>query len=237
MPSTAGYRDDGGGWMTPVGGVAPAVKRRPELSRFSAAERWVHRLTAGLMLICIGTAAILYNGSLSLAVGHRRQVELIHVYCGFALPAPMILGLVSLAYRSDLRRLNRFTAADWRWLRPGRRRPEDRVGKFNAGQKVNSWLSSGSILVLVLSGCVMYFVGLSPLSWRTGATFVHDWFALAVGLLVAGHIVRALKDPEARKGMRTGSVSAHWAREEHPAWAAELEHDQSISDPDGRSAD
>ncbi|MCW2540576.1 MAG: fdnI [Frankiales bacterium] len=209
--------------MTPVGRAGSAIRPRPQFTRFSRAERWVHRLTAVLMLVCIGTAAILYNGSLSLAVGHRRQVELIHVYCGFALPVPMILGLVSLAYRLDLRRLNRFTEADWRWLRPGRRRPEDRVGKFNAGQKINSWLSSGSILVLLISGVVMYFVGLTPLAWRTGATFVHDWFALALGLLVIGHIVRAVKDPDAREGMRTGSVSAYWARTEHPGWASEFE--------------
>jgi formate dehydrogenase subunit gamma len=28
----------------------------------------------------------------------------------------------------------------------------------------------------------------------------------------------ALADPEARRGMRTGSVERHWARTEHPLW-------------------
>lgn len=192
------------------------------LVRFSWAERSVHRTTAGLMLVCIATAVILYNGGLSIRVGHRHVVELIHVYCGLALPIPMIAGLVSVAYRDDLARLNRFGPADWQWLRTRTRRAGTiAVGKFNAGQKLNAWLSCGAILVLFGSGLIMYFVGLAPLTWRTGATFVHDSFALGVGLLVVGHIYHAVNDPEARRGMRAGTVSVRWAQAEHSAWARE----------------
>jgi formate dehydrogenase subunit gamma len=190
--------------------------------RFTWAERMVHRTTASLMLCCLVTAAILYNGSLSIPLGHRHLIALVHVYCGAALPVPMLLGLLSRAYRADLSRLNRFTRSDWHWLRS--RTPRDAsivVGKFNAGQKLNSWLSCGAILVLLGTGVIMYFVGLAPLAWRTGATFVHDWFALGIGLLVCGHIVKAVADAEARRGMRRGSVDAQWALAEHPEWARE----------------
>jgi formate dehydrogenase subunit gamma len=192
--------------------------------RFSRAERVVHQTTAILMTTCILTAAVLYNGQLSIAVGHRHLVELIHVYCGFALPVPMLLGIASFAYRADLRRLGRFTPADGRWLRTRARRDGTiTVGKFNAGQKLNASLSSGSILVLLGTGVLMYFVRLAPLPYRSGATFVHDWFSLALGLLVVGHVIFALKDPEARRGMRTGSVSRAWARIEHAGWLHDLE--------------
>ena len=192
--------------------------------RFSRAERMIHRTTAILMTVCILTAAVLYNGSIAVPVGHRHLIELIHVYCGFALPIPMLLGILSFAYRADLRRLGRFTPADRRWLRSRTRRDGTiTVGKFNAGQKLNASLSSGSILVLLGTGVLMYFVGLAPLPWRSGATFVHDWFSLALGLLVVGHVIFALKDPEARRGMRTGSVSRAWARIEHAGWLHDLE--------------
>ena len=192
--------------------------------RFSRAERMIHRTTAILMTVCILTAAVLYNGPIAIAVGHRHLVELIHVYCGFALPVPMILGILSFAYRADLRRLGRFTPADRRWLRKRTRRGGTiTVGKFNAGQKLNASLACGSIFVLLGTGVLMYFVWLAPLSWRSGATFVHDWFALALGLLVVGHVIFALKDPEARRGMRTGSVSRAWARIEHAGWLHDLE--------------
>jgi formate dehydrogenase subunit gamma len=202
-----------------------AARVVPDVSRFSVAERLVHRTTAVLMTVCIVTAAILYNGSIAIHVGHRHAVELVHVYCGFALPVPMVLGLVSFAYRADLRRLGRFTRSDRRWLRSRTRRDGTiRVGKFNAGQKLNSSLTSGSVLVLLGTGVLMYFVDLSPLTWRSGATFVHDWFALGLGLLVLGHVTFAIKDPEARRGMRHGSVARSWARREHPAWLEDLDH-------------
>ena len=201
------------------------------LLRFSRAERIVHRTTATLMITCIVTAGILYNGPLAIRVGHRRWVELVHVYSGFALPVPMVIGVVSAAYRADLRRLNRFTRIDWRWLRSRQRRDGSiRVGKFNAGQKLNASLTAGSVLVLLGTGTIMWFPDLTRLSWRTGSTFVHDWFALGLGLLVLGHMYYALNDPEARRGMRHGRVSARWAHEQHPAWADEVTSDDASDD-------
>lgn len=198
------------------------------LRRFDRIERWVHWSVGGLVIVCIVTAAILYNGSLAVLVGNRHVVELVHVWAGFLLPVPLVLGCVSGSYRRDLRRLNRFVSDDWKWLRSkGRRLAAAGVGKFNAGQKLNGALSAGSILVFLVTGVVMFFPDWSPLTWRTGATFVHDWFALALGLLVVGHIFYALKDPQAMRGMRDGYVTRRWAREEHPEWADEE------STPDG----
>jgi formate dehydrogenase subunit gamma len=189
------------------------------LARFSPAERWVHRSTGVLMGACLVTALVLYYGPISVAVGHRHLVELVHVYVGYALPVPMLLGLASSAYRADLRVLNRFSPEDWRWLRSKRRRDGTfEVGKFNAGQKLNASLVAGSVAVMVGTGTLMFFTGLARLAWRTGATFVHDWVALGLGLLVLGHLWFAIADPQAREGMRTGRVDRRWARKEHPAW-------------------
>lgn len=203
-----------------------------DLARFSRAERAVHRCVAILMGLCLLTAVVLYNGSIMLAVGHRHAVELVHVVAGLALPVPMLLGALSAAYRSDVRRLDRFTPSDWRWLRTSTRRDgRIRVGKFNAGQKVNAWLVAGSTAVLLGTGAIMYWTGLVRLSWRSGATFVHDWTALGLGLLVLGHLAFALRDPEARRGMRTGAVSTRWARREHAAWADEVEAEAPGASP------
>ena len=194
------------------------------IRRFTPGEHLVHRSVAVLMLTCITTAAILYNGFLAVPVGHRRLVKLLHVYSGYALPVPIIAGLISAAYRADLRLLDRFHPSDWQWLRSRRRRDGTiPVGKFNAGQKLNAAVSAGSIVVMLATGTLMYFPHLARLSWRTGASFVHDWFALGLGLLVIGHISYAVRDPESRRGMRTGEVSTSWAEEHHAAWAAELE--------------
>ncbi len=195
-----------------------------DVRRFDRAARWVHWSTGGLVVACILTAAVLYNGSLAVLVGNRRVVELVHVWCGFALLVPLVLGFASGNYRGDLRRLNRFTREDWRWLRTKRLRlAAVGVGKFNAGQKLNGALSAGAILVLLGTGTVMFFPSWTQLAWRTGATFVHDWFALAFGLLVVGHVAYALHDAEAMRGMRTGDVALDWAQQEHELWAEEVE--------------
>jgi formate dehydrogenase subunit gamma len=202
---------------------APAANSR-ELARFSVVERAVHWTLAVLLLVCIATAAILYNGFLAVPIGHRRLVELVHVYSGFALPVPLLAGLGFAAYRADVRRLNRFRPADWHWLRSRTRRDGTiGVGKFNAGQKLNAALTAGAIFVLLGSGLLMFFPTIARLSWRTGATLVHDWFALGLGLLVCGHVAEALHDPEARRGMRTGRVSARWALREHRDWVDEVD--------------
>ena len=193
------------------------------LRRFERAERLVHRAVAVLMFTAVGTAAILYNGFLSEPIGHRRWVKRIHVWSGFGLLVPVVIGLVSAAFRADLRRLNRFSSADFQWLRTKTRRDGAiPVGKFNAGQKLNAALSTGAIVVLLATGTLMYFPSSTRLSWRQGASFVHDWFALGVGLLLIGHISYAMRDKESRRGMRTGKVSTDWARSNHAAWAAEM---------------
>jgi formate dehydrogenase subunit gamma len=198
------------------------MERTARRRRFTRAERLLHRTTAALMLLCIVTAAVLYVPQLAELVGRRYLVVTVHQWAGLLLPVPFVLALASRAFRADLGRLNRFAPYDRAWLRAVRRRehgPSARpAGKFNAGQKIYAAWTAGAVLVMLGTGLLMWFTGLAPLVWRTSATFVHDWLSLAVGIAVAGHIAMALADPEARRGMRTGSVERRWAREHHPRW-------------------
>lgn len=224
------------------------MSRRPEpprttthVPRFSAAERWVHRATAGLMGVCVLTAAFLYLPLLAESVGRRSLVVTVHQWAGVALPVPVLAGLVSRALRTDLGLLNRFGSHDRRWLLAALRRdkrPASRPAhKFNAGQKLYAAWAAGASLVMLGTGLMMWSIHLTPLTWRTGATFVHDWLALTLGVVLAGHIGMALGDPEARRGMRTGSVTPEWAEREHPLWQPGRRHaDQHLRRANGRRA-
>ncbi|WP_037859535.1 cytochrome b/b6 domain-containing protein [Streptomyces sp. NRRL S-340] len=193
-----------------------------DVRRFGTVQRWVHRTTAALMGVCVLTAAFLYIPQLAVLVGRRELVVRVHECAGLALPVPVLLGLASRALRADLRFLNRFGPHDKVWLRAALRRdrrPAARpAGKFNAGQKVYAAWIAGAAVVMLGTGLMMWFTHLTPLRWRTGATFVHDWLALTIGVVLAGHIGMALGDPEARRGLRTGMVSRTWADHEHPLW-------------------
>lgn len=199
--------------------MPPPPEPGGRVRRFVRAQRWVHRTTSALLLVCLGTALLLYYPPLAQLVGRRRLVVVVHEWCGLLLPVPLLLGLASRALRTDLRRLDRFTADDRAWLRAVRRRSWNRpAGKFNAGQKLYAAWIAGAVLVMLGTGLLMWFTHLAPLVWRTGATFVHDWLAVAVAVVVGGHVWMAVRDPEARRGMRTGYVDAGWAVREHPQW-------------------
>ncbi len=200
----------------------PTARNGARIIRFSRAERYLHRSIVALTFVLLATAAVLYLPSISVLVGNRPLVSDIHVIAGFALPIPIVLALFSRAFRRDADTLNRFTPSDWQWLRSrDRRSGRLPVGKFNAGQKLNSAFTLGWILVMLLTGSIMFFNSYFPDDIRTGATFVHDWLTLLIVVVVGGHIYMAMGDAEARVGMRTGEVSKDWAKREHAEWVSE----------------
>jgi formate dehydrogenase subunit gamma len=199
------------------------------LTRFSRSERWTHRVVGILVGVLLVTAALLYVPDLSGIVGNRQIVRVVHEVAGFALAIPLVLALLSRAFRDDAGRLNRFRPTDWEWLRSrDRRSGRIRVGKFNAGQKLNAAFMLGAIIVMLMTGSLMFFSSLFADALRTGATFVHDWLALVMLVVVCGHTYMAFNDATARLGMRTGSVPVSWAEREHAAWADEVAPAQAV---------
>jgi len=203
-----------------VEAAAPA-----RLARFDLGARVLHWLNAGLMLTLLATGSALYIPPISQMVGQRQVVLAIHVYAGIAIPFPLLLTVAArrwgAAFRADARRINRWTAADKRWLRTWGRDKRVRSGKFNAGQKLNAAFTVGTIVVMLATGLIMKFPNEWPLSWRTGATFVHDWVYLAAAIVVAGHILFAVNDAESLRSMVRGWIPSSWARRHAPRWYEE----------------
>ena len=159
----------------------------------------MHWGTAALVLTLMATGAALYAGPLCTLVGRRELVRTIHVIAGLALPVPLVVGLVGrwgAGLRRDLGRLNRWSRDDGRWLRRSAA-TQVRLGKFNPGQKLNAVFLGAAALVMLGTGIMLKWFNLFPDDDRTGATFVHDWFAIGIWLAVIGHIVFALRDPDA----------------------------------------
>lgn len=194
------------------------------LARFSPAERFAHRGTALLVLVLTVTGFTLLYPPLSLLVGRRPLVEGVHVAAGVLLPLPTLVALATRQFRADLAALNRFSSHDWAWLRRrGRRRAGLLVGKFNAGQKLAAAAVAAAGVLLLGTGVMLLLpdpLGLTD-NLRQGATIVHDATTLALVALLVGHTWLALRHPEARVAMRTGSMDAEYARAAYAGWAAE----------------
>jgi formate dehydrogenase subunit gamma len=193
--------------------------------RFDRTERIVHWTTATCFLVLIATGAALYAGPVSTLVGRREVMRNVHVYTGLFLPVPVLAGLLLRSgrqLRADLGRLSRWDVHDRGWWRRSQRAGV-RLGKFNPGQKLNATFIGAGIVVMLATGSIMHWFDPFPDDWRTGATFVHDWFALGLGLAIAGHILLALSDRDALRGMVRGWVPRAWAAQQRPRWYAEVE--------------
>src|SRR5262245_11712649 len=134
----------------PEPGAAEPAERA--LTRFDRVERIAHWVNAALFVTVMLTGSVLYIGELSVIVGNRQIVRFVHVYCGLAIPVAFLVALLprwGRALRRDVSRLNRWIPDDRRWLRTRGRDKKLRIGKFNAGQKLNAAFVLGATLVMV----------------------------------------------------------------------------------------
>ena len=103
--------------------------------------------------------------------------------------------------------------------------PPMQIGKYNAGQKVLFWLIMVSIVVLMVSGLIMwraYFSEYFSVPVIRLAILVHSIAGAGLILLILGHIYLAIWVRGSISGMVTGYVSRPWARQHHDRWYGTL---------------
>jgi len=201
------------------------VKARPtvRILRFDRVQRSAHWANALLFGILMATALPLYFGSLADVVGRRHLVAQIHLWAGIALPLPMVVSLIGpwgARMRRDARRINRWRKEEIRWLKTLGRTPTE-LDKFNPGQKLNAIFTAGVIVIMLATGSMLQWFRFFPVTWRTGATFVHDVFAFALFFVVFGHIAFALTHRDSMRSMIKGWVTESWAARHAAAWLRE----------------
>ncbi len=203
--------------------------------RFDRVERLLHATNGLLVLVLLVTGTTFYAGGVQALVGHRALVRQVHVWCGIGLVVPWAVVLAGRWRRGvllDVARLGRWTRDDWRWLRSRGRRALDRVGKFNAGQKLNAVFVAGVLPVMLMTGAIMQWHDPFPDSWRTGATFVHDVLWAGLGVAIVAHIAKAVSEPVALRAMLgRGWVPVRWARQARPRWHREVQGSRDGTDP------
>ena len=212
---------------------------RPRIHRFSRTERALHWLLASTFFVMLGSGLALYMPALSNVVA-RPTAKAWHLWSAAVLGIGIVV-LVVLGNRRALARtardLDRLDRDDARWLTggPGRLVTGDRPppqGRFNAGQKLNAAITLGLMVVMAVTGLLLWYGEQNTAYRYAGTVYVHDWGAWILIVLVTGHIYLAVLHPATRhalRGMTLGDVDRRWAEEHHGKWVAEEE----LLGPDG----
>jgi formate dehydrogenase subunit gamma len=215
-------------WM-PGLDAPTATEQSAYVRRFSSAERSLHWLLAGTFFAMLATGLILYLPSLAEVAANRQLWKSIHLGAAIGFWAGTLLLVLSAPgeLHRTARDLDAFDEDDRRWLRWAVRRsgPEPPQGRFNAGQKLNTAVIAGLMVVFTISGTLMYLQETDASFRGTSAILVHDVAMYVAVPIVVGHLYLALLNPSTRhslRGMAIGTVRRDWARRHHAKWEREL---------------
>jgi formate dehydrogenase subunit gamma len=206
-----------------------ATERPEYVRRFSGAEQALHWLLAVSFLTMLVTGLILYLPSLAEVAANRRLWKSIHLGAALAfwLGTLLIVSSSTGGLRRTVGQIDTFDDDDHRWLKWQVRQmgPRPPQGRFNAGQKLNTAVIAGLMVVFTISGTLMYLQEVDATFRGTSAILVHD-IAMYIAIpLVIGHLYMAMLNPSTRhslRGMVLGTVRRDWAREHHAKWEREL---------------
>jgi formate dehydrogenase subunit gamma len=99
------------------------------------------------------------------------------------------------------------------------------LGKYNAGQKMIFWSMTILIVVLIVSGIMIweqFFGELVSIPTRRWAVLIHALAAVAIILVFILHVYAAFWTRGTLRAMTRGTVTGGWAYRHHRKWLREL---------------
>jgi formate dehydrogenase subunit gamma len=195
--------------------------------RYTANERTNHWITAITFVLLALSGLAFFHPSmfwLTALFGGGQWARILHPFIGIV----MFVSFLILALR--FWHHNALNDDDWQWMRQYKdvlaaredRLPE--VGRYNAGQKLLFFVMVLCVVLLLLSGIVIwraYFSFYFSVEVVRVAAVIHaiTAFVLICGIIV--HIYAALWVKGSVGAMVRGTVTLGWARKHHPKWFRE----------------
>lgn len=212
------------------------VSRHPvAVSRYRGFTRLNHWVTAlSVILLALSGFALFHPVLYPLAAlfGGGATVRWLHPVIG------VVLFFSFLILFLQLWRLNLPRREDGIWLSHLgdviRSREENlpELGKYNAGQKFVFWAMAGLILILVVTGVMIWeeqiplwaqqAPALASIAARRVAVAIHALAAVAMVLVFILHVYAAFWTRGTLRAMTQGTVTGGWAWRHHRKWLREL---------------
>lgn len=218
----------------PLPEPTPSSEEPVTVDRYTTAARINHWITAiSLILLAISGLALYHPRLFFLAklFGGGDMTRMIHPWIGVVL----FFSFAGLFIR--FWRLNLWKAEDGTWLRrirdvlAGREDRLPELGKYNAGQKFVFWCMTVLIVILILSGLVVwdqYFSQYTSVEQKRIAILVHAAAATAIILVWVLHVYAAIWVRGTVHGMVHGDVTGGWAWRHHRKWLREQAAKHSV---------
>jgi formate dehydrogenase subunit gamma len=216
--------------MRPVEKVSVHTGPNPNLlTRYSTGERLTHWGVAIAYVALFLSGLALFHPFffwLSAVFGGAAFMRVLHPFLGVA------FAILFYAYALRLVRDNLFAPSDGRWLSKMfgymNKTQRDEVpveGKYNAGQKLMYWSMVVVILILLVTGLLIWRPYIAPSVSITGrriAAVIHAVMAFIMFVGIGIHIYAAYWTKGSMRAMTRGTVTRKWARVHHPGWYAKV---------------
>lgn len=202
------------------------IRDPSDLQRYTASERANHWMVGiCFILLALSGLAFFHPSLYPLAklFGGGAWARILHPWIG------VLMAVLYLIMFARFASTNTMGSADWEWLSKvnkmidgsGHEMPAQ--GKYNGGQKLLFWLLSLSMVLLTLSGIIMWR---SQFSFSTelirGAVVVHAAVgAFMIGLILV-HVYAAIWTRGTVRAMLYGTVSRAWAKHHHRSWYRQM---------------
>lgn len=204
----------------------------PRIRRFTGAQRLLHLILAVTFLAMLWTGLCLWSPALA-EVMNRPLAKQWHFISAIALGVSFVLILILRPrdVQAFAREVDSLDRDDRTWLKGGPRRIVSHEGAppqgwLNAGQKLNTAVTIGLLVVLTFTGMLLWLGERNTAFRFAGTVDVHDIATILIVALVCGHLYLALFNRTTRaslSGMVDGTVDREWARANHGRWVAEVE--------------
>lgn len=205
--------------------MSQVAMKSGEVQRYNASERVTHWVVGLTFLLLAASGLAFFHPAfwfLTVVLGGGPWAKILHPFLGVVMF--VFFGSMALRYWND----NKIQPYDRAWQKRmsdvinNRDHDLPEIDKYNIGQKQLFWTMVVTIVLLLVSGIVLwrpYFAPLFPIPVIRIAAVVHAAaaFVLIMGIIV--HIYSAIFWVRGSlRAMTRGTVTHAWARHHHPLW-------------------
>jgi len=201
---------------------------RKGIERYTANERVNHWFTAITFVTLALSGLALFHPAmfwLTNLLGGGTWTRILHPFIGVAMFVSFFAMARSFWVHNKLTRTDAEWLAHWRDVMNNREEALPDVGRYNGGQKMLFWVMFLTMILLLVSGIVIwqpYFAPVFPITLVRLAALTHAIcaFVLIFGIIV--HIYASFWIKGSMRAMTRGYVSSAWAKKHHTAWYRDI---------------